>query len=133
MKTYLKSITTITLTVVLALMLRPALLSAAVYYPESVTFDPGSNIERNVGLGNASPTEITQRIIQWVLSVLALIALALVIYAGYIWLLSRGNEEEVKKARGILEAALFGLIVILASYGITSYVFENLMNATFNS
>ena len=106
---------------------------AADYTPQPVTFDPNSNTERNTGLGNANPIEITQRVIQWVLSVLALLALALVIYAGFIWLLSRGNEEEIGRAKGILEGALFGLIVILASYGITSYVFENLINVTNNT
>ena len=113
-------------------MVAPLAVSAN-YVPQQVTFDPNTNAQRNTGLGNASPTEITQRIIQIVLSVLALLALVLVIYGGYIWMLARGNEEEVGKAKAILEGALFGLVVVLASYGITSYVFQNLINITNNS
>lgn len=103
---------------------------AAAYTPQAINFDPGYNVERNSGLGNAHPQEVAANVITWILSVLAVLALILVLYGGFIWMFSRGNEEEVKKAKDILSGALFGLIIILASYGLTAYVFENIVNAT---
>ena len=109
----------------------PLLVSAA-YAPQRIRFDPGNNVARNTGLGDAAPVDVVAGIINWVLGILAILALILVIYAGFLWMLSRGNEEEVTKAKDILQGALFGLVIILASYGITQWVFENLVNATVN-
>ena len=114
----------------MSLLVVTPLLVSATYNPQSIIFDPNSNVERNSGLGNATPTDVAARTINWVLGLLAILALILVIYGGFVWLLSRGNEEEVTRARNILEGALFGLIIILASYGLTQYVFANLVNAT---
>lgn len=82
------------------------------------------------GLGSVNPVDTTSRIISYVLTILAIIAVALIIYGGFIWLFSRGNEEEVKKAQGILKASVIGLLIILASYGIALYVFSVIESAT---
>lgn len=105
---------------------------AMAYTPQAVVFDPGSNVERNTGLGNASPTDVAAGIINWVLGLLMIISVILIIYGGFIWMFSRGNEEQVTKAKDILTGALIGAVIILASYGASYYVFENLLNATVN-
>lgn len=108
------------------------LVTLAAYTPQSIVFDPNSNVERNSGLGNATPGDVAAGVINWVLGILALIAISLVIYAGFLWLTARGNEEQVTKAKDILEGAIIGVLIILASYGATQYIFENLVNATVN-
>lgn len=110
-------------------VLLPSFVSAG-YSPVPPVFDPGGNVERNTLLGNATPVTIVARIINWILSLLALIAVTLILYAGYLWMVFGGNEEKVGKAREILKGSLFGVTIILASYGLTNYVFENLINAT---
>lgn len=115
-----------------AMVTMPVVLLAQTtgYTPQPIVVDPNSNFERNSGLGNANPGDITALIINWVLGLLALIALVLVVYAGFLWMLAAGNEDQVKKAKDILQGAFFGILIILASYGITQYVFENLVKAT---
>ena len=108
------------------------LVTLADYTPQAIIFDPNSNVERNTGLGNATPGDVAAGVINWVLGILALIAISLVIYAGFLWLTARGNEEQVTKAKNILEGAIIGVLIILASYGATQYIFENLVNATVN-
>lgn len=115
--------------IILSAAVVPFAMSAA-YTPAPVNFDPNYNVERNSGLGNAHPQEVAANVISWILSFLAIIALILVIYGGFIWMLSRGNEEDVKKAKDILSGALFGLVIILASYGLTAYIFENVVEIT---
>ncbi len=92
--------------------------------------DPGSNFERNSLLGNESPVNIAAGVVDWVLGLLMIIALVLIVYAGFLWMLGGGNEENVKKSKDILKGAFFGVVIILASYGIATYVFENLLKAT---
>lgn len=114
----------------LSMLIILPLVVMAGYTPMPPVFDPGGNVERNTLLGNATPVVIVSRIINWVLSLLAIIAVSLIMYAGYLWMAFGGNEEKVGKAREILKGGLFGVTIILGSYGLTNYVFENLINAT---
>ncbi|MBU0731723.1 pilin [Patescibacteria group bacterium] len=86
--------------------------------------------EFDVALGDAPPYQVAARIINWALGLLGIFSLMLIIWGGFIWMNARGNEEEVKKAKKILEGAIIGLVIILASFGISQYVFENLVNIT---
>lgn len=113
-----------------AVALTLPLVTLADYTPQAVVFDPNSNVERNTGLGNATPGDVAAGVINWVLGLLMLIAICLVVYAGFLWMTARGNEDAITKAKGILIGALIGILIILASYGVTLYVFENLVNAT---
>ena len=61
-------------------------------------------------------------IIQIVLTFLGVIFLLLMIYGGYIWMLARGNEQEITKAKDIIKNSIIGLIIVLAAYAITAFV-----------
>ena len=75
----------------------------------------------NIGLGSIIAT-----IISIVLSLLALIFLVLTIMAGFKWMNAGGNEEEVKKAQTTLKNAVIGLVIVLAAYAITYFIFNSL-------
>lgn len=96
---------------------------------QQICYDPFCTtglIQNRTGLGNVEPQVIAARIINVALTILGIICLVLVFYAGFIWMLARGNEEQITKAQEILKGAVMGLIIILASYSIASYVFNNL-------
>lgn len=56
------------------------------------------------------------------LSLIGVLFLILMIYAGFRWMLARGNESEVEKAKHLIEAAIAGLIIVIAAYAITAFV-----------
>lgn len=56
------------------------------------------------------------------LGLMALVFFGLTLYGGIIWLTARGKEESITKAKGILEAAIIGLIVVVFSYAIATFV-----------
>lgn len=66
--------------------------------------------------------EILGNIIKVVLSFVGVIFLILMVYAGYLWMTARGQEDQIDKARKIIIAAIVGLIITLAAYSITSFV-----------
>ena len=68
------------------------------------------------------------KIINWALGFLALVAIILVIYAGYLWMTAGGNTKQVDKAKKILINALIGLVIIVLSFAIVTYVFKVLQN-----
>ena len=76
----------------------------------------------NGSLGSADLRATVISIISWALGLLALIAVVLVIYGGFVWMTAAGNEENVEKAKKIISAAVIGLIIILLAWAIVSFV-----------
>ena len=60
------------------------------------------------------------------LSFIGIIFFGLVLYAGFIWMRAMGNTEMVTKAKDILESAIIGLVLVMAAYAITNFVFDRL-------
>jgi len=58
-----------------------------------------------------------------VLSFVGVLFLILMIYGGIIWMIARGNEQEVTKAKNIIIAAIVGIIIVASAYAITKLVF----------
>ena len=70
-------------------------------------------------------------IIQLALSVLGVLFVVFMIYAGYLWLTAAGNEQKVAKAKRIIFQSIIGLVLVIAAYTITYFIvstFENQVN-----
>ena len=74
--------------------------------------------------GNGSLQGIISTAIQGFLSLLAIIFIILIIVAGYGWMTAGGDEQKVTKAKDTIEKAIIGLIIIVAAYSITFFVFK---------
>lgn len=93
--------------------------------------DFGTNeINNTVSLAQNDPRFIIGRIIQIALSFLGVIALILVMYAGFLWATSNGEEDKVNQAKKILSNAIVGLVIILSAWGIATFVLSQLGKAT---
>jgi len=62
-----------------------------------------------------------------VLAFLGLAFFVLVIYGGILWMTAAGNDDQVKKARQIITAAVIGLVIVLSAYAITAFIGEVLV------
>ncbi len=74
--------------------------------------------------------EIIGGIIQVILSITGLILVLLLIYGGYIWMLARGNEGEVERAKDIIRNAIIGIVIVMLALAITTFVLKGLNQAT---
>jgi len=93
--------------------------------------DVGTNwITNDIGIGNSDPRGMVARVINVLLGFLGVIAVLVVLYGGFRWKISAGDEAQTATAKKIMWAGLIGLIIILSAWGITKYVVENLINAT---
>ncbi len=61
------------------------------------------------------------KIINVVLSILAILVTILIIFAGFQWMTAGGNEEKIKKAQGALKNAVIGLVIIMLAWSITRF------------
>lgn len=65
---------------------------------------------------------IAGHVIYALMSLLGIIFLALMIYGGYNWMTARGNDQQVEKAKNIITRAIIGLIIVVGSYAIWSFI-----------
>lgn len=75
----------------------------------------------------ASLPKLIGLIIRTALNLLGVIFLILMVLAGFNWMTSEGNEEQVKKAKRTIKHSLIGLIVAISAWTIWSFVFEKLI------
>jgi hypothetical protein len=88
-----------------------------------------NQIQQASGLGNSDPRIIIARIIQVLLGFLGIIAVIIIMYAGFLWMTANGEEAKVDKAKKTLTSAAIGLVIILMSFAIASYVLNMLYGA----
>lgn len=83
--------------------------------------------------GTSQPKDarmIVVDIIKIVLGFLGLISVVLILYAGFKWMTSGGNEETVSGAKKMLIAGVIGLVIILSAYIIANFVISQIYGAT---
>lgn len=87
----------------------------------------------NSGLGEAAdrdPRQVAADIIKFILGFLGIIAVIIVLYAGFKWMTAGGNEENVSEAKKMLINGVIGLIIILSAYALTNFVINQIVGAT---
>ena len=78
------------------------------------------------GLGDMSIGQLVSSIIKIALGFLSIIFLVLIVMAGFKWMTAGGNEEQIKKSTATIKAAVIGLVIVLAAYTITYFIFTYL-------
>jgi amino acid transporter len=73
---------------------------------------------------------VVATVIKGFLSFLGVIFIILIIYGGFRWMTAQGNEDQVTEAKKNIRNAVIGIIIIMAAYAITFFVFEALNQAS---
>ena len=67
-------------------------------------------------------TDNVTRMINYFLGILGLIAVGFLIYSGILMVTAGGNEEQIGKARKIITYAVIGIVIVLLSYTIVTFI-----------
>lgn len=93
--------------------------------------DVGTNeISNDIVLSANDPRTIAARIINITMLVLGVLAVGLVVYAGFLWMTSNGEEDKIDQAKKIMRNGVIGLAIVLSAWGIASFILSRLMGAT---
>lgn len=93
---------------------------------ESLTTTGGAIDQEYNEAGRADLKTMVGNIIQTVLGLLGTVLLLVIVYAGYSWLASGGNQEKVAIARKWITNAVIGFIIVAGAWVITSFVMQSL-------
>jgi hypothetical protein len=67
--------------------------------------------------------------INFLLTLIGVVFFALLLHAGWIWLMARGNESEVEKAKKMVREITIGILTILIARIFTQFVVTQLYNS----
>src|SRR6056297_2215822 len=112
------------ITPTLAIMPTSATLSALALNNDDV----GMNYAGQTGLGERDPRDIAASMINIALGFLGILAVVIILIGGFKWMTAAGNEDKVNEAKKIIVAGVIGLVIILAAWGIASFVLNALVN-----
>lgn len=112
------------------------LLAGLFFYQVPLSFaqDVGTEIGTQLGrAGGATganmpapvdPRYTAARLIRLALGLVSIILLALILYAGFLWMTAGGNDEQITQARSYIKNSVIGLVIIILAYSITIAIFN---------
>lgn len=89
--------------------------------------DLGLEFAAETGLTTTDIRTTISRIINAFLGLLGIIAVLIILYAGFIWMTAGGSEEKITKAKKLLINGFIGLAIIMSSYAIVSFLFRAIL------
>lgn len=87
--------------------------------------DSGAALEKAVaptGLPKYEVATYVGMVAQWIFGITGLIFFGLMVYAGMLWFIARGEEEKIAEARRTIIAAIIGLAVSTGAFAIATFV-----------
>jgi len=82
----------------------------------------GSDVEGPPPMTGTDLIEALQRVVDWLFTILLIVAVIFIIIAGYNFVTAQGDPEKVHKARQFVLYALIGVGVAVASVGLVALV-----------
>jgi len=102
---------------------------SCVVYPvlaeDIIGTEKAKGVAGTAGYTNLTDTQFVSVVatgISIVLGTVGLLFLVFMIYAGFLWMTARGDDEKIKKATGIIKTSVVGLIILLSSYAISNFI-----------
>ena len=123
-------ISLILLTLFLTLAFAPGLYAASVF--DRISGSVKTYTDNAIGGGQAVKVDqgtflnSLMTIINYLLTFLGALFLLGVIYAGFLWMTAKGNEEQVTKSKEMIKQFIIGLIIILSARIITEFILINI-------
>lgn len=73
-----------------------------------------------------------QNIVRIILGFVGFIFLLLLLYGGFTWMTSGGDEKKIMRAKKIITSAVIGLLITLSSYAIAGFIIRSFTGASQN-
>ncbi len=92
----------------------------------------GNLLPESIGGAKTVP-ELVGTVVASVLGFLGVIFFLIIFYAGLVWMTAQGAEEKIERSKEMISAAVVGLVIVLAAYAFTQFVFDQLAQSKASS
>ncbi|MCG2701068.1 pilin [Candidatus Parcubacteria bacterium] len=106
----------------IAILILPYFVFAA---GESATLETLKGVAIGGGYGTADKNTFSQilgTVAKTAIGLLGVVFIGLIIYAGYNWMIARGDEEKLNNAKDTLRRAIIGLVIVVGAYAIWRFI-----------
>lgn len=87
-------------------------------------------VQKDMTLGKQEFETTITSLINVLLGLLGVVAVVIILIAGFKWMTAGGNDDKVSEARKMLFAGIIGLAIILSAWAIARFVLIQLGQAT---
>lgn len=112
--------------IILLIILSLAVLIPATSFAQTGLQKAGANLIKagdSAGVdASVQLSDVVGATINAALTLVGIIFMILMIYAGYLWMTARGQEEMIGKAQKIIISSIIGLVIVSSAYAITVFV-----------
>ncbi len=118
------------ISILLILLVNITIVSAATSIGQKIT--GGAKTAVSEAYGPVKDQTLVDALILIINSLLTFIAILFflgLIYAGYLWMTARGNQEQIDRAKKITREIVIGLIIILLSRIATEFILTQIGKA----
>ena len=109
----------------LSLLIAPTLTFAQIS-----NTDLGLGYGTEIGLTTQDVRVTIANIIRVALGLLGIVAVIIILWAGMLWMLSKGDDTKIGEAKKMMIQGVIGLAIILAAFAIATFVVNSLVEAT---
>ena len=101
-------------------------ITVAFAAPDLGIFDFGNSLN----LSQTDPRTIATNLINQALQFVAIILVIMILWGGFLYMLSGGDDEKTKKATGVIRNAIIGVVIILCAWAVARFALTSLLQAT---
>lgn len=83
----------------------------------------------NAGYANTDLATVIGNVVLTLLTLLGVVFIVLIVYAGFKWMLAQGEEQKITEARNLIIHSIIGLLIVLAAYAISYFIISALEKA----
>ncbi|MFH2063126.1 MAG: DUF4215 domain-containing protein [bacterium] len=92
--------------------------------------DLGLEYATSIGLGTSDIRTTAATIVSYFLGLLGLLAVLIVLYAGFLWMTAGGNDDQVGRAKKLMTNGVIGLVIIMSAFAIAQFVLRAIVSGT---
>lgn len=81
------------------------------------------------GFSSQDIKDTIANIVRIILGFLGIVTIIIILYGGFIWMSSFGEEDKIDQAKKLISAGVIGLVIVLAAYALSSFVISSLTTA----
>ena len=89
----------------------------------------GTTFASTAGLGSGDLVVTVASIINVILGFLGVVAVVIILFGGFKWMIAGGAKDKVDEARKWIFSGITGLVIILSAYAIASFVIDQISTA----
>lgn len=127
-------------TIIVAIFLTGLVISPLFVFAEQVPCKAGNTVECETGglikskecacCGDCTLTDalaVFINVADLILKYVGVVALLMLIFGGVLWILSGGNESQIKKGKDVIKYTFLGIVIIFAAWVIVNFVIDKLV------